>query len=150
VSNGDRGPARLAARAVSIALLALGALGALGAFGVGCRGDGAALGGACKADGDCASGLLCHTEQCLQQGNVEAMRKAAGAPAGEGPERKVGDRLEVEWKGAWKPALIIGVVAPGSYRVHYEGHDAEWDEVIGESRIKGGARKRRDAAVVAP
>lgn len=116
----------------------------------GCKGDGAALGGACKADGDCASGLLCHGAQCLQAGNVEAMRKAAGGPAGEGPERKVGDKLEVEWKGAWKPAVIIGIVAPGSYRVHYEGHDAEWDEVIGEARIKGGARKRRDAAVVSP
>jgi hypothetical protein len=119
----------------------------------GCKRGEASLGQACKADGDCATGLLCHEAQCLQQGNVELMRKAASQPsgdrAGDAPARKVGDRIDVEWKGAWKPATIIGIVASGSYRVHYEGHDASWDEVIGEGRIKGGARKRRDGTASA-
>ncbi|WP_437957769.1 hypothetical protein WME76_41755 [Sorangium sp. So ce119] len=36
--------------------------------------------------------------------------------------------------------MTPGVVAPGSYRVHFEGYDAQWDEVVTEARIKGGAR----------
>ncbi|XXY44064.1 hypothetical protein WME91_29060 [Sorangium sp. So ce269] len=36
--------------------------------------------------------------------------------------------------------MITGVVAPGSYRVHFEGYDAQWDEIVTEARIKGGAR----------
>jgi hypothetical protein len=139
------GPDR-ARRRVVAAVLAIALVVALGA----CKRAGVALGGACQQDGDCASGLLCHETQCLQQGNVEQMRKAANGATADAPARKIGDRLEVEWKGAYKPATIIGVVAPGSYRVHYEGHDASWDEVIGEARIKGGGRKRRDATVAAP
>ena len=129
--------------ALTLALLAL----------AGCKRGDAALGAPCKEDGDCATGLLCHDAQCLQQGNVELMRKAAGqasgAAASDAPGRNVGDQIEVEWKGAWKAATIIGIVGRGSYRVHYEGHDASWDEVIGEGRIKGGARKRGDGNVSA-
>jgi hypothetical protein len=119
----------------------------------------AALGAGCSADGDCAEALLCHGGECLQEQSVKQMRAGAlrsASPDGDGnddearPARNVGDHVDVEWKGAYRPATIIGVVAPGSYRVHYDGHDAEWDEVITESRIKGGARKPRQRGSVSP
>jgi hypothetical protein len=104
----------------------------------------APLGSPCRADDDCASGLACHHDQCLQSDSARRMReedqRASGREAPGGHARKVGDRVEVEWKGTYRPATIIGIVAPGSYRVHFEGHDAQWDEVVTEIRIKGGAR----------
>jgi len=103
--------------------------------GQGACGSRAKLGDACAADGDCADGLACYQKQCLQENNVKQMR-AAEAHAGDAT-RRVGDKIEVEWRGAYKPATVVGVVAPGSYRVHFEGFDAQWDEVVGEARIKG-------------
>ncbi|MGK3998363.1 hypothetical protein [Sorangium sp. So ce1024] len=100
----------------------------------------APLGSPCRADDDCASGLACHREQCLHEGSARRLREEEQRASGAGGARKVGDRIEVEWKGAYKPAIITGVVAPGSYRVHFEGYDAQWDEVVTEARIKGGAR----------
>jgi hypothetical protein len=100
----------------------------------------APLGSPCRADDDCASGLACHREQCLHEASARRLREEEQRASGEGSARKVGDRVEVEWKGAYKPAIITGVVAPGSYRVHFEGYDAQWDEVVTEARIKGGAR----------
>ncbi|KYF56388.1 hypothetical protein BE08_29725 [Sorangium cellulosum] len=100
----------------------------------------APLGSPCRADDDCASGLACHRAQCLHEGSARRLREEEQRASGAGGARKVGDRIEVEWKGAYKPAVITGVVAPGSYRVHFEGYDAQWDEVVTEARIKGGAR----------
>ncbi|WP_437957765.1 hypothetical protein WME76_41735 [Sorangium sp. So ce119] len=100
----------------------------------------APLGSPCRADDDCASGLACHREQCLHEGSARRMREEEQRASGAGGARKVGDRVDVEWKGSYKPAVITGVVAPGSYRVHFEGYDAQWDEVVTEARIKGGAR----------
>ncbi|WP_438040582.1 hypothetical protein [Sorangium sp. So ce128] len=100
----------------------------------------APLGSPCRADDDCASGLACHREQCLHEGSARRLRDEEQRASGEGGARKVGDRVEVEWKGSYKPAIITGVVAPGSYRVHFDGYDAQWDEVVTEARIKGGAR----------
>ncbi|XXX76558.1 hypothetical protein WMF30_53810 [Sorangium sp. So ce134] len=100
----------------------------------------APLGSPCRADDDCASGLACHREQCLHEGSARRLREEEQRASGGAGARKVGDRIEVEWKGSYKPAIITGVVAPGSYRVHFEGYDAQWDEVVTEARIKGGAR----------
>ncbi|WP_437733819.1 hypothetical protein [Sorangium sp. So ce1335] len=100
----------------------------------------APLGSPCRADDDCASGLACHREQCLHEGSARRLREEEQRASGGGGARKVGDRVEVEWKGSYKPAIITGVVAPGSYRVHFEGYDAQWDEVVTETRIKAGAR----------
>lgn len=49
----------------------------------------------------------------------------------------VGDKLNVEWKGVAYPATVIQVVAKDQYRIHYDGYDKKWDEVVGPSRIKG-------------
>ncbi|WP_437316650.1 hypothetical protein [Sorangium sp. So ce385] len=100
----------------------------------------APLGSPCRADDDCASGLACHREQCLHEGSARRLRDEEQRASGGASARKVGERVEVEWKGSYKPAIITGVVAPGSYRVHFEGYDAQWDEVVTEARIKGGAR----------
>jgi hypothetical protein len=45
------------------------------------------------------------------------------------------DEVEVEWHGAWWPAVVMekrGV----RWLVHYEGYTADWDEVVGGERIR--------------
>jgi hypothetical protein len=49
----------------------------------------------------------------------------------------VGDKLNVEWKGKTYPATVIGVAGPDKYRIHYDGYESSWDEVVGPSRIRG-------------
>ncbi len=49
--------------------------------------------------------------------------------------RRPGDHVEVEWHGAWYPAVLL---APrgGDWLVHYEGYEESWDEVVGDDRIR--------------
>ena len=49
----------------------------------------------------------------------------------------VGDQVQVEWEGGVYPAVIIEAAGPTKYKVHYEGFDEIWDEVVPRSRIKG-------------
>jgi hypothetical protein len=49
---------------------------------------------------------------------------------------RVGERVRVEWHGAIYSATILAEVGPDNYRVHYEGHGAEWDENVGLNRIQ--------------
>jgi hypothetical protein len=49
----------------------------------------------------------------------------------------VGDKVYVEWEGADYPAVIIAATSPTKYKVHYEGYDDVWDEVVPRDRIKG-------------
>ena len=51
-------------------------------------------------------------------------------------QHKIGDRVMVDWHGHYYPALIVGVVGPERYRIHYEGYGNEWDENVGAERIK--------------
>jgi hypothetical protein len=51
--------------------------------------------------------------------------------------RSKGDHVMVEWKGSNYPAVITEVVSSGQYKIHYDGYGAEWDEVVGDSRILG-------------
>jgi hypothetical protein len=46
-----------------------------------------------------------------------------------------GDRVQVQWKGAWYPATILEVSGNG-YRVHYQGYGSNWDEVVAPYRVK--------------
>jgi hypothetical protein len=64
---------------------------------------------------------------------------AAAAPAGAAGKAayKVGDKVTVEWKGSNYPAAIIAVAGKDSYKIHYDGYAASWDEVVGPARIKG-------------
>jgi hypothetical protein len=49
----------------------------------------------------------------------------------------VGDHVLVEWEGTNYPAMIIEAPGPAKFKVHYDGYDAMWDEVIPRDRIKG-------------
>ncbi len=67
-----------------------------------------------------------------------ASPKASGS-AGEvavSPYRE-GDRVRVTWRGSVYSATVTKVVAKDRFEVHYEGHEAAWDEVVGIDRIVG-------------
>ena len=49
----------------------------------------------------------------------------------------VGDAVLVEWEGNVYPAKIIAVASSTKYKIHYDGYDDIWDEVIPRTRIKG-------------
>ncbi len=49
----------------------------------------------------------------------------------------VGDKILVEWEGNVYPAVILESVSPTKYKVHYEGYDTLWDEVVPRDRIRG-------------
>src|SRR4030095_8229742 len=49
----------------------------------------------------------------------------------------VGDHVLVDWEGNVYPAMIVEVPGPGKVKVHYDGYDEMWDEVIPRNRIKG-------------
>ena len=48
-----------------------------------------------------------------------------------------GDRVRVSWRGSVYSATVVKVVAKDRFEVHYEGHEAAWDEVVGIDRIQG-------------
>jgi len=48
----------------------------------------------------------------------------------------VGDHVLVEWEGQNYPAHILEAQGPAKYKVHYDGYDSVWDEVVPRSRIK--------------
>jgi hypothetical protein len=50
---------------------------------------------------------------------------------------KEGDRVRVSWRGSVYSATVTKVVAKDRFEVHYEGHEAAWDEVVGIDRIGG-------------
>ncbi len=51
----------------------------------------------------------------------------------------VGARVRVTWRGSVYKATIVEVAGPERFKVHYDGHEASWDEVISSDRIIGGA-----------
>ncbi len=68
-------------------------------------------------------------------GGAKPGAAAAKTDAGAGAAWKVGDAVQVEWRGSWYPAKVIAL-GNGKYRVHYDGYGPEWDEFVGPSRIK--------------
>jgi hypothetical protein len=50
---------------------------------------------------------------------------------------KEGDRVRVTWRGGVYSATVVKVIAKDRFQVHYEGHEAAWDEVVGIDRITG-------------
>lgn len=50
---------------------------------------------------------------------------------------KEGDRVRVSWRGSVYSATVTKVVAKDRFEVHYEGHEAAWDETVGIDRIQG-------------
>jgi hypothetical protein len=64
-----------------------------------------------------------------------ALDAAAATPRAPGLHRSVGERVEVEWQGSWWPATVLEVHAE-RYLVHYDGYGSEWDELVGEERVR--------------
>lgn len=60
-----------------------------------------------------------------------------GAPLVGGCQRtyRVGDEVMVEWEGKEYPATIL-TAEPAKFKVHYDGYDETWDEVVPKSRVK--------------
>jgi hypothetical protein len=50
---------------------------------------------------------------------------------------RVGDEVMVEWEGKHYPAVILTAEGPAKFRIHYDGYDEAWDEVVPKSRIQG-------------
>lgn len=48
---------------------------------------------------------------------------------------KVGDRVMVKWRESTYRANVIEIVSATELKVHYEGHETAWDEIIPVSRI---------------
>ncbi len=51
---------------------------------------------------------------------------------------KVGDAVDVKWKGDWYPASVIDA-KPGQWKVHYDGYGSSWDEWVTQDRIRARA-----------
>jgi len=50
----------------------------------------------------------------------------------------VGDHVYVEWEKEKRyPAVILEQPGPGKFKIHYDGYDTVWDEVVTRDRIKG-------------
>lgn len=49
---------------------------------------------------------------------------------------KIGDKVRAEWHNYTYNAVIVGIVGPERYRVHYEGYGSEWDENVGRERLR--------------
>lgn len=65
----------------------------------------------------------------------EKVRRTA-VEAAKTNEHKIGERVKVEFHGHYYPAIIVGIVGPERYRIHYEGYGNEWDENVGRERIR--------------
>lgn len=52
------------------------------------------------------------------------------------PGRAVGSKIEVEWHGRYYPATVLATTPDGKTRIHYDGYGDEWDEDVGEDRIR--------------
>lgn len=52
------------------------------------------------------------------------------------PGRPVGSKIEVEWHGRYYPATVLATTPDGKTRIHYDGYGDEWDEDVGEDRIR--------------
>ena len=56
-------------------------------------------------------------------------------PETEASDRSVGDVVEVEWQGSWY-AAVLRERRGAQWLIHYDGYGDEWDEVVGEDRIR--------------
>lgn len=52
-------------------------------------------------------------------------------------QHAVGDHVLVQWEDNVYPAVVSELVSPTKYKVHYDGYDSIWDEVVVRDRIRG-------------
>jgi hypothetical protein len=48
---------------------------------------------------------------------------------------KVDDKIRVRWRESDYLAIVLEIVSSKELRVHYEGHESAWDEVVPVSRV---------------
>lgn len=83
---------------------------------------------------------------------VVAGQRLDGSPIGAAPvaatnthydvgQARVGDHVSVEWGGSYWDARVLRVLSPTEVQIHYDGYGPEWDEVVGQARV----RQRSDA-----
>jgi len=66
--------------------------------------------------------------------------KSAQAPANPAlaiSPYQVGDRVRVSWRGSVYTATILEVVSKDRFKIHYEGHESAWDEIVPLDRVVG-------------
>ena len=52
-------------------------------------------------------------------------------------EYKAGDKVQVNWKGSWYPAVVKSYnAAKKCWNIHYDNYSDSWDECVGKKRIK--------------
>ena len=51
-------------------------------------------------------------------------------------EAQIGDKISVEWQGAWYDAHVEHVLSRQEIVIHYDGYGHEWDEVVGGDRVR--------------
>lgn len=52
------------------------------------------------------------------------------------PNYAVGDHVMVEWEGNDYPGYVIEAQGPSKFKIHYDGYDTVWDEIVLRDRIK--------------
>jgi hypothetical protein len=62
-------------------------------------------------------------------------QEESGAPA----LYNSGAHVKVTWRGSVYRATVLSVEGNSRFKVHYEGYDEAWDEVVGSDRIVGAA-----------
>lgn len=52
-------------------------------------------------------------------------------------QHNAGDKVKVEWKGQWYPAVVKNYnAAKKCWNIHYDNYSESWDECVGNRRIK--------------
>jgi hypothetical protein len=70
----------------------------------------------------------------ISMGKYETAKKTITSP-NTTTAYKVGDKVQVLWEEKWYAAEILEVI-DGKYKIHYDGWEAKWDEVVDVSRMK--------------
>ncbi|MGE5492677.1 MAG: caspase family protein [Actinomycetota bacterium] len=77
----------------------------------------------------------------IARNRIKALETVAVAPKASSPVVSRdgfvrGDAVDIEWHGSWYPGSVLEVKQQGRYRIHYDGYDSSWDEVVGPDRIR--------------
>jgi len=59
----------------------------------------------------------------------------AGQNAGYAMPYRLGDAVQVLWKGRWYAATVIQI-GQNKVKIHYDGYGNNWDEWVGSNRIR--------------
>lgn len=87
-------------------------------------------------------GAAAPRDQWVSAKLVRAAGGVAGGAAGNAPATasaatsyRVGEQVEVNWKGAWYKATILES-GSGRHKIRYAGYDASWDEWVPPARLR--------------